>query len=66
MQWILDTLVSMSKIEVEVRPDPARMRPADIPQLVCDPTKFHRLTGWHPQIPVEQTLADILEYWERK
>ena len=31
MQWILDTLVSMSKIAVEVRHDPARMRPADIP-----------------------------------
>ena len=66
MQWILDTLVSMSKIAVEVRQDPARMRPADIPQLICDPAKFYKLTGWQPQIPVKQTLADILEYWREK
>jgi GDP-4-dehydro-6-deoxy-D-mannose reductase len=66
MQWILDTLISMSKIAVEVRQDPSRMRPSDIPQLVCDPTKFHKLTDWHPQIPIEQTLGDILDYWRIK
>lgn len=66
MQWILDTLVSMSKIAVEVRQDPSRMRPSDIPQLVCDPSRFHNLTGWHPEIPIERTLADILEYWRGK
>jgi GDP-4-dehydro-6-deoxy-D-mannose reductase len=63
MQWVLDTLVAMSNVEVEVRQDPARMRPSDIPRLVCDPTKFQTLTGWQPQIPIEQTLSDILDYW---
>ncbi len=66
MQWILDRLVSMSKIAVEVRRDPARMRPSDIPQLICNPAKFYSLTGWQPRIPIEQTLADILDYWRDK
>jgi GDP-4-dehydro-6-deoxy-D-mannose reductase len=63
IQWILDTLVGMSSVQVEVRQDPARMRPADIPALVCDPGRFYARTGWRPQIPLEQTLRDILEYW---
>jgi GDP-4-dehydro-6-deoxy-D-mannose reductase len=63
IQWILDTLVGMSAVQVEVRQDPARMRPADIPLLVCDPGRFRKATGWQPEIPLEQTLRDILEYW---
>ena len=39
------------------------MRPADIPLLVCDPGRFQKATGWQPEIPLEQTLSDILEYW---
>jgi GDP-4-dehydro-6-deoxy-D-mannose reductase len=66
MQWILDTLISLSNVTVEIKQDPARMRPSDIPSLVCDPTKFHTLTGWQPKIPIEQTLGDILEYWRKK
>lgn len=65
MQWVLDTLLSMSSVKVEVRQDPAHMRPADIPILVCDPTCFHRQTGWKPEIPFEQTLRDILDYWRK-
>jgi GDP-4-dehydro-6-deoxy-D-mannose reductase len=63
IQWVLDTLVAMSTVEVEVREDPARMRPSDIPSLVCDPSRFHTRTGWRPEIPLEQTLRDILDYW---
>jgi GDP-4-dehydro-6-deoxy-D-mannose reductase len=66
IQWILDTFIAMSKVKVEVRQDPARMRPADIPSLVCNPAKFRARTGWQPQIPIEQTLKDILDYWREK
>jgi GDP-4-dehydro-6-deoxy-D-mannose reductase len=66
IRWVLDTLVSMSTARVDVRADPARMRPADIPTLVCDPTRFHARTGWQPEIPLEQTLRDILEYWRQQ
>ncbi len=66
IQWLLDTLVSASTVEVEVRQDPSRMRPSDIPSLICDATRFRRQTRWQPQIPLEQTLADILRYWREK
>ncbi|MFL5735539.1 MAG: GDP-mannose 4,6-dehydratase [Chloroflexia bacterium] len=66
MQWLLDTLLSRSQVKVEVRQDPARMRPSDIPILVCDNTRFVRQTGWQPRIPLDQTLSDVLDYWRQK
>jgi GDP-4-dehydro-6-deoxy-D-mannose reductase len=63
---VLDTLIGMSSVKVEVRQDPARMRPSDIPSLVCNPGKFRARTGWQPTIPIEQTLKDILDYWREK
>jgi hypothetical protein len=65
IQWVLDTLVAMSTVKVEVREDPVRMRPADIPTLVCNPSRFYSHTGWRPEIPLEQTLHDILDYWHK-
>ena len=60
---MLELLLSMSKVKIEVREDPARLRPSDVPILLGDYSKFHAVTGWKPTIPFEQTLADMLEYW---
>lgn len=65
-RWLLDTLLSMAEVQVEVKPDVARMRPSDIPILVCDARNFHQATGWQPVIPLEQTLRDILEHWRER
>jgi GDP-4-dehydro-6-deoxy-D-mannose reductase len=47
-------------------PDPALQRPADIPVLRGDPTRLVDATGWRPAIPLEQTLADMLDDWRRR
>ncbi len=60
---VLNELLALSTRHLEVRQDPARMRPSDVPDLVCDASKFRRQTGWQPQIPWEQTLRDTLAYW---
>jgi GDP-4-dehydro-6-deoxy-D-mannose reductase len=62
---MLAKLVSLSKKEIEVVPDPARMRPADDPVLIGDSSKLRSL-GWEPQVPIEKTLADILDYWRER
>jgi GDP-4-dehydro-6-deoxy-D-mannose reductase len=62
---VLDLLLSQSAVEVEIVPDPDRMRPADIPLLVGDPTLFHSITGWKPEIALEQTLSDLLQWWRQ-
>jgi GDP-4-dehydro-6-deoxy-D-mannose reductase len=65
VRWILDTLIAFSTCHIDIVPDPARMRPADVPRVICDSRLFRKHTGWEPQIPLEQTLGDILEYWRQ-
>ena len=60
---VLDALLSLSGSAVEVDFDPARTRPSEIGVLVGDASRFRAATGWAPEIPLERTLADTLEYW---
>jgi len=46
--------------------DPDRHRPVDVPVLRGDPTKVARTTGWRPEIPLDQTLADVLDDWRSR
>ncbi|HEY3215251.1 MAG TPA: GDP-mannose 4,6-dehydratase [Candidatus Eisenbacteria bacterium] len=63
---VLDHLLSLTTAKVEVKQDPARLRPSDVPVLLGDNSKFVRATGWQPTIPFEQTLGDMLEYWRAR
>jgi GDP-4-dehydro-6-deoxy-D-mannose reductase len=63
---LLDRLLAMAKTKIEVKQDPARLRPSDVPVLLGDYSKFHAATGWKPTIPFEQTLADMLDYWRAR
>lgn len=63
---VLDLLLSMTKATIEVRQDPARLRPSDVPILLGDNSKFVQATGWKPTIPFEQTLRDMLDYWRAR
>jgi len=62
---LLDALVSQSKTAIEIRQDPARLRPNDTPVVLGDPSRLKRDTGWTPQVPIEQTLRDLLDYWRQ-
>src|SRR5690606_2455666 len=63
---IVERLAAMATIPLEVRQDPARMRPADTPVIYGDATKLIERVGWQPVIPIEQTLADTLAYWRAR
>jgi GDP-4-dehydro-6-deoxy-D-mannose reductase len=63
---VLDVLRSLCDTPIEVVVEPSRLRPADIEHLVADASRFKNDTGWRPQIPLEQTLADLLDWWRRE
>ncbi len=63
IQELLDRLIKMAEVEVRVQPDPARMRPSDVEILIGDSSKFRADTGWAPEIPLDQTLHDVVHYW---
>lgn len=50
----------------EIEVDPKLLRPTDERIIVGDVTKLKRDTGWSQQIPMEQTVADMLNYWRKK
>jgi len=64
---MLDTLLSLStENNIEVKTDPVRLRPIDADLQVPDTTKFTEHTGWKPEIPFEQTMRDLLDYWREQ
>jgi GDP-4-dehydro-6-deoxy-D-mannose reductase len=66
MKEVLDLLMSLSRAKMEVKVDPARLRPSDVPVLLSDSSKFVSLTGWRPMIPFKQTIVDLLNYWRER
>jgi len=60
---VVERLVARCRVPVRVEADPSRFRPADVPWLVGDPARIVDDTGWRAEIPLETTLADVLEEW---
>ena len=58
---LLNTLLGLTEIEIEIREDPARLRPVDVPEIRGDAGKLRRDTGWKPELTFEETLRDVLE-----
>ncbi len=63
---LLETLLRLSDATVEVEVDLALLRPDDLPTISGDARRAAELLGWCPAIPLETTLADVLEYWRRR
>ena len=60
MAHVVELLVGLAGVPVEVERDESRVRPAEVPRLAGDPSRIRAATGWRPEIPLEQTLADTL------
>lgn len=62
MDDILTKLLSLSRKEIKYRVVQEKMRPYDDPIYVGDNNKLRSL-GWEPEIQMEKTLSDLLDYW---
>ena len=63
---LLEILLRLSGREVTVVQDPGRVRPVDVSWVVADCRKFRERTGWRPEVPFEQSLSDVLDYWREQ
>ena len=66
IRHLLDTLLGLTETKIEVRVDPARLRPVDVPEIRGDSSKLRRHTGWQPELTFEQTLHDVLADWRQR
>jgi GDP-4-dehydro-6-deoxy-D-mannose reductase len=63
---LLDMLLSRASVTIAVRIDPDRYRPSDQPIVVGDPQRIRDEIGWTPEVPIERTLDDLMDYWRRR
>lgn len=63
IRQILDLIISLSNVSVEVKVDPNKIRPVDVPIIEADTTKLRKATGWERRISLEQTIQETLDYW---
>jgi GDP-4-dehydro-6-deoxy-D-mannose reductase len=63
---LLDALLAMSRVPIEVRQDPERLRPSEVPEIICDATRIRERIGWQTTISFEQSLRDVLDYWRQE
>ena len=63
IQEIVDMLRSLVGFEFGVCQDPELMRPTDEPIICGSSEKFRQETGWKQEIPLRDTLRDMLGYW---
>ncbi len=61
---LLASLIAPITVEHEV--DPARVRAHEVMDLRGDSSRLHAQTGWEPAIPLSQTMADTIDWWERE
>jgi GDP-4-dehydro-6-deoxy-D-mannose reductase len=61
---VLDELLSLSGARLRPVTDPHLVRPTEIPVMQGSAAKLAALTGWKPEIPLADTLADVLGYFE--
>ncbi len=54
-------LLALARRPLRLAVDPELVRPVDVPVLVGDSTRLRDATGWTRQIPLERTLADVLD-----
>jgi GDP-4-dehydro-6-deoxy-D-mannose reductase len=57
---LLRRMMELAGTKVPIWVDPDRARPADVPTQTGDPRRIRALTGWQPEVPLDQTLSDVL------
>jgi len=67
IQQVLDFYLEHSTVRsIQVRTDPARLRPSDVMILEGDASRIERATGWRVEIPLQRTLRELLDYWRER
>lgn len=66
MRRVVEILKGLSRVPVTIVEDPSRKRSGQAARQVADASAFAKATGWTPEIPLEKTLADVLDDWRSR
>ena len=60
---ILARLAALTELRVEQRTDPSRLRKHEVMDIRGSHERLTAATGWAPEIALDRTLADTLDWW---
>jgi len=63
---VVQRLLELSGTRLELVTDPSLLRPAEIPVLEGDNSALRATTGWSPAISLDETLRDVLSWWQER
>jgi GDP-4-dehydro-6-deoxy-D-mannose reductase len=66
VQDLADQLVAQARVPLRLEVDPDLLRPVELPVLRGSHQRLTDATGWQPEIPISQTLTDLLEDWRTR
>jgi GDP-4-dehydro-6-deoxy-D-mannose reductase len=59
-------LLALAEVPLELKTGSVELRPVDVPVLRGDPGRIRSATGWTPEIPLDETLLDVLAAWREQ
>ena len=66
MRSLIERMCELAVVSVELRADVARFRPSEQRRVRGCNDKLVAHTSWRPRYSLDQTLSDILSFWEKK
>ncbi|MDF1485191.1 GDP-mannose 4,6-dehydratase [Ramlibacter sp. H39-3-26] len=65
LRSLLTKMLDLAKTSMVIVVDSGRIRPIEQRRVCGSSAKLQKHTGWHPEISIDQTLQDILDYWSQ-
>lgn len=63
IQEVLDTLISLSPVNISVEIDKDKFRPSEVPYFIGNCDKLKQETGWRPNYEFKKGMNMVLQYW---
>ena len=63
---ILNHLIALAKTEIHIIEDPRKFRAGEVLSIIGSAEKAAREIDWRPDIPLERTLGDLLDWWRER
>lgn len=63
---LVELVAEHARIPVRHEVDPARLRSHDARDMCGSPARLAAATGWKPEIPLDRTVGDTLDWWRER
>ncbi len=60
---LAEALIARARHPMRLAADDGLFRPVDVAEVRGDPSRLRAATGWRPEVGLEQTFDDLLDYW---